>query len=551
MRMPLLLLLLLPFPLHAGPELDALRTVAVQDDGRVKPLDTFAREAARRVTGARAFGGETVAGVDPVRWVVSLSAEPDRWKQERIVRVPHAALRRALGLSPERDRFSFLEIVELPAFGAAVERIQGRLAMDSNAALDPVDRETLDLYDALGLMAGIISGEAVKVVPAPGNAPWASLAETGDARVQSLWGAVAAAAVKDDPAALAAAARPLAEELRARPGAASVAAMTREVHYNRFKPFRWAWLSFGAAFLVLLAAIWAASPWPGRAGILLLAAGVALTTYGFALRVLISGRAPVSNMYESVLFCAWGTALLALIFDVRNRNRVLGASAAALSTVGLLLAEAVPIFDSAIAPLVPVLRDNFWLTTHVLTITLGYAAFFLAMGLGHVSLGLVFFGREAGPTSRGLATMTYRALQVGTLFLALGTLLGGVWASYSWGRFWGWDPKETWALIALLAYLVLLHARTLGAVRDLGLAVGSVLGFLGVVMAWYGVNYILGTGLHSYGFGAGGVGYVAAYAGFEAAYCVAALLVRANRAAAAALATRTPVVGGEALPQAR
>ena len=120
-----------------------------------------------------------------------------------------------------------------------------------------------------------------------------------------------------------------------------------------------------------------------------------------------------------------------------------------------------------------------------------------------------------------LSLFLYRALQVGTLFLAVGTMLGGVWASYSWGRFWGWDPKETWALIALLGYLAVLHGRFVGWIRDFGMAVGSLLGFLLVLMAWYGVNFVLGTGLHSYGFGSGGYGYVGGFVAFELLVIVA------------------------------
>ena len=113
-----------------------------------------------------------------------------------------------------------------------------------------------------------------------------------------------------------------------------------------------------------------------------------------------------------------------------------------------------------------------WLTVHVLTITLGYAAFTLAMGIGHLNLGLYFFAPAEAALFKTLSLFLYRALQVGTLFLAVGTMLGGVWASYSWGRFWGWDPKETWALIALLGYLAILHGRMIGWFKDFGMAVG-------------------------------------------------------------------------------
>ena len=244
------------------------------------------------------------------------------------------------------------------------------------------------------------------------------------------------------------------------------------------------------------------------------------------LRMIISGRPPVTNMYESVVWVAFGAVLFSLVFEGIYRVRIFAACSSALAVVCLILADNVPILDSSISPLVPVLRDNMWLTIHVLTITLGYAAFTLAMGIGHLNLGLYFFRPGAVALFKTLSLFLYRALQVGTLFLAVGTLLGGVWASYSWGRFWGWDPKETWALIATLGYLAVLHARFTGWIRDFGMAVGSLLGYLLVLMAWYGVNFVLGTGLHSYGFGSGGYWYVFGFVLFEIVVIAAALLRR-------------------------
>jgi cytochrome c-type biogenesis protein CcsB len=249
-----------------------------------------------------------------------------------------------------------------------------------------------------------------------------------------------------------------------------------------------------------------------------------LHAYGMALRVMISGHPPVTNMYESVIWVAWGAMLFALIFEVVYRARYFAVCASALAIICLILADNVPILDGSIEPLVPVLRDNMWLTIHVLTITLGYAAFLLAMGIGHLNLGLYFFAPSRAALLKTFSLFLYRALQVGTLFLAVGTMLGGVWASYSWGRFWGWDPKETWALIALLGYLAVLHGRMVGWFKDFGTAVGSLLGFLLVLMAWYGVNFVLGTGLHSYGFGSGGYAYVGGFVGFEILVIVGALV---------------------------
>jgi ABC-type transport system involved in cytochrome c biogenesis permease subunit len=159
----------------------------------------------------------------------------------------------------------------------------------------------------------------------------------------------------------------------------------------------------------------------------------------------------------------------------------------------------------------------------VLTITSSYAAFALALALGHLALGKRLLRREV---PAALYQYLYHALRVGVLLLGIGTILGGVWANYSWGRFWDWDPKETWALVTFLCYLALLHGRLIGWWHGPGLAAGSVLCFLSVLMAWYGVNFILGAGLHSYGFGSGGFGYALGFAALELGFVAAALLVK-------------------------
>ncbi|MBI3016574.1 MAG: cytochrome c biogenesis protein CcsA, partial [Deltaproteobacteria bacterium] len=167
------------------------------------------------------------------------------------------------------------------------------------------------------------------------------------------------------------------------------------------------------------------------------------------------------------------------------------------------------------------LRSNFWLTVHVLIITLSYAAFALAMGIGNWTL-LKFITKPQDPSIRTLVQMIYRTMQIGVLLLTAGTILGGVWADYSWGRFWGWDPKEVWALIALLFYLVIVHGKYAGWLRDFGVASGAVLAFQGVLTAWYGVNFVMGVGLHSYGFGTGGIGYVLSFTFIEIAIVILA-----------------------------
>jgi ABC-type transport system involved in cytochrome c biogenesis permease subunit len=182
------------------------------------------------------------------------------------------------------------------------------------------------------------------------------------------------------------------------------------------------------------------------------------------------------------------------------------------------------VLDPSLQPLQPVLRSNYWLVIHVMTITLSYAAFALALGIADVTLGFYLFGAATRRESiAGLSQFNYKALQIGVLLLAAGVITGGIWAAYSWGRFWGWDPKEVWALIALLCYLAVLHARFARWIGDLGLAAWSVACFSAVVMAWYGVNFVLGSGLHSYGSGGGGKVYVLSAVLLQLLYVMAAV----------------------------
>lgn len=493
------------------------------------------------------------------------------------------------------------------------------------------------------------------------------------------------------------------------------AAMARETHFNRFAPFSQAPIAYGLGLVLLLVSLGAT----GRAaslsysiGMLAFVAGIALEVYGFYLRVRISGWAPVTNMYETVIWVAAVAAVLGLVLELIYRRKFAAIAATGMALLGTILAANVPLLDANIKSLTPVLRDNYWLTVHVLTIVSSYAAFTLALGLGLLALGYylsatyrsdVTYTRAGSPLLLGLpllavgtlgliassqgwfggafrsvpgylltalaavpglmlsvgglfalmgefanrraasallvgvgvaavgtvATMAvaprtppdwwlkelpmtfipgavalsgaalavlgllgaqsrrvllqaeaqaalddrshlaqdaealaaapvgataaaqaagtatiarpsvaeiraraaasrpkldprglamqsvagqikplanflYRSMQVGVLLVAAGTILGGVWADVSWGRFWGWDPKEVWALITLLVYLVPLHGRFAGWVNTFWLVAASVFCYMSVLMAWYGVNFVLGVGLHSYGFTEGG-----------------------------------------------
>lgn len=415
----------------------------------------------------------------------------------------------------------------------------------------------------------------------------------------------------------------------------------RESRFNAVNPFYQAPFAYGLALALLavalgfsggrIAEMGAAGRGLYGAGMLALLGGIGLEVYGFYQRILISGWAPVTNMYETVIWVALVAAVLAFVFELIYRRTFAAVAGAGVALLGTITAANVPLLDPSIKSLQPVLRSNLWLTIHVLTEVSSYAAFGLAWALGLIAtlfyltatyrrspsygelasplvpgfpLFTVGFGGMAasygafGPSwtmtdglfyafsamaaiggmislgtalallgeainratskavraeapspaadpftapatpaepkprptveqiramaapakldARGeamqktagiikpLSNFIYRAMQVGVLLIAAGTILGGVWADYSWGRFWGWDPKEVWALITLLVYLVPLHGRFAGWVSTFGLVFWSVACFLSVVMAWYGVNFVLGVGLHSYGFVEGG-----------------------------------------------
>ncbi len=282
-----------------------------------------------------------------------------------------------------------------------------------------------------------------------------------------------------------------------------------EIACNHWVPFRCAWILMLCATLSLLLAIRTTKKPFYRAGCLAFAAGLLAVLAGFGMRTIITGSVPVGNMYESVIFAAAGVALLGFICELVYRQKYVLTVAAAITTVVLLLADSFPgVLDPSLQSLPPELRTNFWLVAHVIPITLSFAALALTWGMGNVTLGYFLTESDNQPLVETLTQITHRCLSAGLLLLVAGTILGAVWADHTWGRFWGWDPKEVWALITLLAYLAVLQACAAGRLARFGLAVCSVSCFALVVMVWYGVNFVLGVGLHRYGFGAGGQEFV-------------------------------------------
>jgi cytochrome c-type biogenesis protein CcsB len=216
------------------------------------------------------------------------------------------------------------------------------------------------------------------------------------------------------------------------------------------------------------------------------------------------GHAPLSNLYESLVFAAWAIMLIYLVTELRSRQRTMGVFPALFAFLAMAYASFSTGVDSKIQPLLPALKSN-WLIAHVVTCFLGYAAFAVSCGISFLYLATK--ARTGNPAPRGiyaflpetrqLDEFNYQMILFGFLWLSLGIITGSVWANSAWGTYWSWDPKETWSLITWFIYAALLHARTLQGWRGNRVAWLSIVGFGCVLFTYFGVNFLL-SGLHSY-----------------------------------------------------
>lgn len=516
---------------------DGLKSLPVQDGGRIKPYDSFAREMLEMVYGKTKFEGRAATEI-VLTWMLS----PQAWENKKIFEVRNHEVLKALNLPTDQRYFTGGELFAGERFPLLRQELNAK--REAQEKLNPYFQALQRLENQFVVFQEIAAGRMLKVVPPAEGDNWIAVADiTGEAQnafmgitraFVNFIGAMASGGDVKNPGQsldeavvafqrVARTHNPAAYDVGARIGA--------EVHYNSFHPFRWAYIFYFLTFLVLMV-IWILSKQSLMpAAWTLLAIGFILNTYGFALRMYIMGRAPVSNMYETVVWVSWGVILFAVILEWIYKMRVLLIAGSLVAAFGLVIADFAPaVLDPTLQPLEPVLRSNYWLTIHVMTITISYAAFFLAFGLGDI--GLIYFLKDEKKNAekiRNIVTGIYRSMQIGVAFLAPGIILGGIWADYSWGRFWGWDPKETWALIALLGYLAVLHARYAGMIKQFGMVVTAVITFSLVIMAWYGVNFVLGAGLHSYGFGAGGVEYVSAFVIAHILFVIYVAVIRAGK----------------------
>ena len=285
---------------------------------------------------------------------------------------------------------------------------------------------------------------------------------------------------------------------REQPGAAKRTSF--EFLFNQVDPFTHSMVLYVLAFLL------ACGSWLGwdrtlnRSAFYLLLLALSVHTFGLVSRMYLQERPPVTNLYSSAIFIGWGAVIVALILERIFRDGIGAACAGAIGFITLIIAHHLAGSGDTLEMLQAVLDTNIWLATHVVAITTGYSAMFLAgmLAIIYVIRG-VFTRSLKKETADSLARMSYGVVCFATLFSFVGTVLGGIWADQSWGRFWGWDPKENGAVLIVLWCAIILHARWGGFIRQRGLMIMSIFGNVVTSFSWFGVN-MLGVGLHSYGF---------------------------------------------------
>lgn len=492
--------------------LEPIRYLPVQHNGRIKPFDSLAREAVLFLNGSYQR-----LGVHPVQLYLGLIRFEGAAFAE-IVEIRDVNVRTELGFLKEKRFYSLADLQ-----GSRLGEIGNPLIakqQENSKALSPRDKAVLEALQQASLLSEVISGQHLML-----SADYTILNTTGSDTTNSQMPKLnqdVQNALKNYIQSVnlpqneqMSSAEKLIGEVKKQtvPDIFThyLDKMTTEVHFNDWQLFFWSAMTsllFGIAFFMPLFR----NKISQKITLLLYAIPLALLILGLSLRIYITQFAPVTNMYTTMVWVALGVMTFSLLLFGLYKNYVIPGITLIASGIILLLTHQIPLILSPdMDPIVAVLRNNFWLSTHVTTITISYAAFTIAMVFGNVMLFRIWFYKDNQAFIKEYSHYAYRMIQLGCFLLTIGIILGGVWADYSWGRFWGWDPKETWALIADLGFLALLHARYIGWITPFSLLAWSPAAYLLVIMAWYGVNFVLAAGLHSYGFSSGGASAMAIF----------------------------------------
>ena len=544
-----------------GWRLGEFARLPVQEGGRIKPLDTIARTSLMIIAGRQSYRDPNGTRHDAVEWFAELVLNPEAASQRRVFRIDHPDLVGLLGFhNEERKYFSLQEIAphfeslqeqfaRIPEearlrnpFEKALAKLSNSIAVYDQTAYivipPPVFGDAPQTYsmlerilaDARSTEPGSEAAETVNnaiqlfanqfarlaqvsrvqaIPPRPDNpaGEWRSVGESLLLSVQvgeidpvlRKWAALSQAFSGGDPFRFNDLVKEL-DGLYADRADARARKAGFEYFFNISNPFGF---SMEMYVLILLAGAFSWMGWTrslSSTSFWLLLIAFAVHTYGLVARIYIQERPPVTNLYSSAIFVSWAAIPLCLYLEKRYKNGIPAVAAAILGFSTLIIAHYLSFSGDTLEMMRAVLDSNFWLATHVPTVTLGYSATFLAGLIAAIYIvRMTLFGGMDERSARAASGMMYGAVCFALLFSFVGTVLGGIWADQSWGRFWGWDPKENGALMIVLWNAVILHARWGKAASTMGLMQLAVGGNIITAWSWFGTN-MLGVGLHSYGF---------------------------------------------------
>lgn len=516
------------------------RLVVQDPQGRMKPVHTLTREVVRKLSGSEEFNGQTADQI-----ALGIFADPTAWYAVPLIQIGrHDEVKRLIGvdgrLAAYRDFFNPDGSYKLQA---AVQAASERDDADKGM----FEKTLMKVDERVNIFGMLRSGWLFRLVPVVGdaNSTWAAAPShrSSDATAARFFEAYAAALREGIEANDFTSADGLVRELDAFQREAGAAVLpsdsqrAMEVRLNEWRVFRrlaFGYTGLGVAFLVLLftgvARSQGSSPRVRWVLVALTVVAFAFHTAGLGMRWYVSERAPWSNGYESMIYIAWTTVLAGLLFVRRSAGAM---AATAIQSGVILLIAWLSYLNPEITPLVPVL-NSYWLTIHVSLEAGSYGFLMLGAIIGLVNLVLMAVTNAArhGRAKALVREMTWLSelvLTGGLFMLSVGTYLGGVWANESWGRYWGWDAKETWALVSILVYAFILHMRLIPKLAGaLAFNVANLVGLASVIMTYYGVNYYL-SGLHSYAAGDPVPVPAWVYAAVAVAVAVSALAARKAR----------------------
>jgi len=480
------------------------------NDGRIKPVNSLASEILRKLSWKSTFHGQTADQV-----LLGMMAYPLYWQQVPMIKVSNKKLAKIIGIQGKYA--SYLDFIDMQNNTYKLQKYVSEVYAKKPSQRGMFDKEVMKVDERMNIAYMVYTGQLLKMVPNPEdkNHPWYSPAS----KPTTLSGQDSLMVVSVIPQYLQSLAKgetKLAHQLltnfasyQKKYGAALIPPQKKidaEILYNKWMIFFRLAIVYSLIGLIMIVLTFVAIFKDSKIirGVLnfivgIIVIGFLFQTFGLGLRWYISGHAPWSDGYESMIYIGWVTMLAGLLFSRRSKMTV--AATTLLASIILFVAH-LSWMDPEITNLVPVLK-SYWLTIHVSVITASYG--FLALGalLGFFNLILMIMKSPKNQQTmnehiKELTAINERTLIVGLYMLTIGTFLGGVWANESWGRYWGWDPKETWALVSVLVYSFIAHMRYIPGLKSkFAFNLASVIGFFSIIMTYFGVNYYL-SGLHSY-----------------------------------------------------